>query len=65
MKGNNCKVSIITVSFNSSKTIEQTINSVLHQIYKNIEYIVIDGLSTDGIQQIIKKYIDSIAYLTS
>lgn len=65
MEGSNCKVSIITVTYNSSKTIEQTIKSVLHQTYKNIEYIVIDGLSTDGTQQIIMKYIDSIAYFVS
>lgn len=65
MEENNYKVSIITVSYNSSKTIEQTIKSVLHQTYNNIEYIVIDGLSTDGTQQVIEKYIDSIAYFVS
>ncbi len=65
MYDNNCKVSIITVSYNSSKTIEQTIKSVLGQTYQNIEYIIIDGLSTDGTQQIIEKYLDSIAYFVS
>jgi len=59
------KVSIITVVYNGAKTIEQTILSVLGQSYKNIEYIVIDGLSTDGTQEIVKKYQDSIAYFVS
>lgn len=59
------KVSIITVSYNSVKTIEQTIQSVLKQTYKNIEYIIIDGASTDGTQQIIKKYADKISYYIS
>lgn len=65
MDSNNCKVSIITVSYNSFNTIEQTIKSVLEQTYKNIEYIIVDGLSTDGTQQIIEKYLDSIAYFVS
>lgn len=59
------KVSIITVSYNSVKTIEQTIQSVLRQTYKNIEYIVIDGASTDGTQQVIEKYADQISYYIS
>ena len=59
------KVSIITVTYNGVKTIEQTIQSVLRQTYKNIEYILIDGLSTDGTQQIIEQYIDNIDYFVS
>lgn len=59
------KVSIITVSYNSVKTIEQTIQSVMKQTYKNIEYIIIDGASIDGTQQIIKKYADKISYYIS
>ena len=55
------KVSIITVCFNSAKTIEDTINSVLNQDYLDIEYIVIDGGSNDGTQDIIKKYHENIA----
>ncbi|SHN13281.1 glycosyltransferase family 2 protein [Mucilaginibacter sp. OK098] len=49
-------VSIITVCYNSAKTIEQTIQSVLQQTYRNIEYILIDGVSNDGTLDIIKKY---------
>jgi glycosyltransferase involved in cell wall biosynthesis len=48
-------VSIITVCLNSEKFIENTIRSVCEQTYKNIEYIVIDGGSTDGTTGIIKK----------
>lgn len=59
------KVSIITVVRNAKKTIEQTINSVLNQTYKNIEYIIIDGLSTDGTQEIIKQYENQLAYYVS
>lgn len=61
----NIKVSIITVSYNSVKTIEQTIHSVLNQSYQNIEYIVIDGKSTDGTCAIIQKYSDAISYYVS
>lgn len=50
------KVSIITVCYNSSKTIRKTFDSVLHQTYPHIEYIVVDGLSTDGTVEIIKEY---------
>ena len=58
-------ISIITVSFNAVKTIEQTILSVINQTYPNIEYIIIDGGSTDGTVDIIKKYEDKIAYWVS
>lgn len=55
------KVSIITVCFNSAASIERTILSVIRQDYANIEYIIIDGGSTDGTVDIIKKYESKIA----
>lgn len=59
------KISIITVSYNAVKTIEQTIQSVVNQTFDNIEYIIIDGGSTDGTVDIIRKYEDKIAYWVS
>lgn len=50
------KVSIITVVFNSEDLIEKTIKSVKSQTYQNIEYLIIDGASTDKTLEIIKKY---------
>ena len=55
------KVSIITVAFNSAQYIEDCIKSVLSQSYPNIEYIVIDGGSTDGTVDIIKKFESKIS----
>ena len=49
-------VSIITVCYNSQNTIERTVLSVLNQSYSNIEYIIIDGMSTDETVPIVKKY---------
>lgn len=49
------KVSIITVSFNSAKTIADTIDSVLSQDFPEIEYIIVDGCSTDGTVDIIRQ----------
>jgi len=65
MINTNYRVSIITVVYNGVNTIEQTIQSVMKQTYNNIEYIVIDGGSTDGTQQIIEKYVDNISYYIS
>jgi glycosyltransferase involved in cell wall biosynthesis len=59
------KVSIVTVVFNGEKFLEQTIQSVLNQTHKNIEYIIIDGGSTDKTIDIIKKYQDRLAYWVS
>ena len=50
------KISIITVSYNSEKTIKDTLDSVLSQSYQDIEYLIIDGLSKDKTVDIIKKY---------
>lgn len=50
------RVSIVTVTYNSAATIEETIKSVLSQTYKQIEYIIVDGLSGDATTDIIKKY---------
>ncbi len=65
MKKNNPKISIITVVYNGEKYLEDTIKSVINQTYSNIEYIIIDGGSTDGTVDIIKKYEDKIAYWIS
>ncbi|OFY84489.1 MAG: glycosyl transferase [Bacteroidetes bacterium RIFCSPLOWO2_12_FULL_35_15] len=59
------KVSIITVCYNSAETIENTIQSVLEQDYKNIEYIIIDGKSSDTTLQIIDKYSSRISKVIS
>ncbi len=59
------KISIITVVKNSSSTIEKTIKSVLTQEYKNLEYIIIDGGSTDGTLEIIQKYKENISLFLS
>ncbi|MBV5320178.1 MAG: glycosyltransferase, partial [Sulfuricurvum sp.] len=53
-------ISIITVVYNCEKHIEKTIQSVINQTYDNIEYIIIDGGSTDGTLDIIHKYKDKI-----
>lgn len=50
------KISLITVSYNSAATIRDTFNSVLAQTYDNIEYIVVDGASSDGTVDIIREY---------
>jgi glycosyltransferase involved in cell wall biosynthesis len=59
------KVSIITISFNSGKTIEATIRSVLAQEDADIEYIIIDGGSTDNTLDIVEKYKSRITHVVS
>lgn len=61
----NLKVTIITIVYNGASTLELTIKSVINQTYKNIEYIIIDGNSSDGTVDIIKKYQDKITYWVS
>lgn len=58
-------VSVITAVFNGESHIEETILSVINQTYRNIEYIIIDGGSTDGTVEIIKKYEKKIKYWIS
>jgi len=58
-------ITVITVVRNGEKTLEETILSVINQTYKNVEYIIIDGASTDGTLEIIKKYEDRIDYWIS
>ena len=53
-------ISIITVVFNGEKYLEETIQSVINRTYSNVEYIIIDGGSSDGTLDIIKKYEDKI-----
>ena len=59
------KITVITISYNSSATIEETLKSVTTQDYKNMEYVVIDGGSTDGTQSIIDRYREHISFYVS
>ena len=59
------KVSIITVVRNNKETVKNAIDSVLGQTYKNIEYIVVDGASTDGTVEIVRSYGDKISQFIS
>ena len=59
------KISIITVVFNNFSQIKKTIDSVINQTYNNIEYIIIDGGSTDGSKELIEQFASKIDYFIS
>ena len=59
------KISIVTITYNSENTVEETIKSVISQGYPNLEYVIIDGASTDGTLDVVSKYSDRIAKIVS
>ena len=64
-KGYIVKISIITSVYNNKETIAEAIESVLSQTYENIEYIVVDGASTDGTVEVIEEYAEEITTFVS
>ena len=61
----NPKISIVTITYNSGATLEETILSVTSQDYENLEYLIIDGGSTDNTLEIVEKYREQIAIVVS
>lgn len=62
---NKINISVVTVCYNAADVIEKTILSVLEQTYTNIEYIIVDGKSTDATMEIVRKYKNSINKIVS
>ena len=65
MKNNHPKISIVTITYNSEKTLEETIKSVVSQNYDNLEYLIVDGGSKDKTLDIVEKYREKIAVIVS
>ena len=59
------KISVITINYNNKEGLEKTIESVVNQSLQDFEYIVIDGNSTDGSQEILEKYTAKISHAVS
>lgn len=57
-------VTVITVCYNAESLIEETIQSVLNQDYKNLEYLIVDGASKDGTMSVVQKYADRLTYVS-
>ena len=58
-------LSIITINFNNCEGLKRTINSVVGQTFRDFEWIVVDGGSTDGSKELIEQYADHFAYWVS
>src|SRR3989339_415746 len=56
------RITVVMPSFNQARYIEESIQSVLDQMYPNLEFIILDGGSTDGSQEIIERYADRLTY---
>ena len=59
------KISVVTVTYNSVEVVLDTLASVINQTYPNVEYIVIDGSSSDGTQEVVCTYLNKLAYYVS
>ena len=62
---NKIKISIVTICYNSAATIENTIKSVLNQEYDNLDYVIIDGASTDSTMEIVERYRNRLSVVVS